>query len=301
MNSTAKQILEIIQGSGLATGVDVSRYNASVDFDEAEFQGILNVIDYMMVRVSSGRADGTVYIDPMLEKFYAELMEHPMIVRDGYHYLSSHSDWKKQYEVFLEGIDGLDLDILTVDGEKIYNDQSAQFAGYAYYFIKQLMKDFPTKRVKFYSNKWDYMGWFDAYYDFDQFPYHHAQYPWSRWDNVDPYYIPSLLQSLKDIFGGITKPKLPTSRSDYVLWQVGAETGLGYELGFGADYLDVNVSRAPLEEFRQWAGLYNRLKPDEQEDPKLEPEPGLSLEEKVARNSRIIANLVAKFPELDDA
>jgi hypothetical protein len=273
MNETAKLILEIIKGSGLATGVDVSRYNVGVDFDDAEFKDTLDVIDYMMFRVSSGRADGTVYIDPTVDKYYAELLEHPMIVRDGYHYLSSHSDWKKQYDVFLEGVDGLELDILTVDGERIYNTQSAQFAGYAYYFIKQLQKDFPDKRVKFYSNKYDYMGWFDAYYDFDQFPYHHAQYPWSKWVGVESYWLPSLLQFLKDAFSGSKTPNLPTSRSDYVLWQIGANTGIGYELGFGADYLDINVSRQPLEEFRRWAGLYSRIGPD--------PEPEMSLEELV--------------------
>ena len=200
-----------------------------------------------------------MYVDPTVDKFYAELEEHPMIVRDGYHYLSSHSTWTKQYDKFLEGIDGLDLDILTVDGERIYNQQSGAFAGYAYYFLKQLQKDFPSKRVKFYSNKYDYMSWFDAYYDFDQFPYHHAQYPWARWDNVEAYYLPSLYQTLKDIFSGAKTPNLPPSRSDYTLWQVGANTGIGYELGFGTDYLDINVSRQPLEEFRVWSGLYNRI------------------------------------------
>jgi len=160
------------------------------------------------------------------------------------------------------------VEILTVDGERIFNNKSAQFAGYAYYFLKQLQKDFPDKRVKFYSNRYDYSDWFDRYYDFDQFPYHHAQYPWARWDNVGAYYIPQLLQFIKDVFSGSAKPNLPPSRDDYVLWQVGANTGLGYELGFGADYLDINVSSMSLEDFREWSGIYNRWNPDT--DPKPE-------------------------------
>jgi len=107
MNNTTKQILEIIRDSNLATGADGSRYNVGVDWDDTEFIDSLDVMDYFMFRISSGRADGTVYIDPLVDKFYAELLEHPHVIRDGYHYLSSHSDWKKQYDVFGEGIDGL--------------------------------------------------------------------------------------------------------------------------------------------------------------------------------------------------
>ncbi len=258
MNSTAKQILEIILASGLATGVDVSRYNVGVDFDEAEFTQTLDIVDMCMVRASVGVADGTMYVDPALPKFYIELEEHPNIIRDFYHYLSSHSLWTKQYDIFMEAIDGLEFEWLTLDGERIYNVQSASFAGSAYYFMKQLLKDFPDKQIKFYSNKYDYMGWFDSYYDFDQFQYHHAQYPWSRWDTVDTLYIPQLLRSLKDIFTGSRTPDLPTSRKDYVEWQVGANTGIGLELGFGTDFLDVNVSRLPLAEFRTLSHLERR-------------------------------------------
>jgi GH25 family lysozyme M1 (1,4-beta-N-acetylmuramidase) len=271
MNATAKKILEVIKASHLATGVDVSKYNGGVDFDEAEFIDTLDVIDYMMVRASSGVADGTVYIDPMMEKFYAELTEYPHIVRDAYHYLSSHSSWIKQYDVFMEAIDGLDFDILTVDGERIYNVKSAQFAGYAYYFLKQLQKDFPNKRVKFYSNKYDYFDWFDRYYDFDQFDYHHAQYPWARWDNVNTYYLQQFYQFINDTFSGNYKPNLPPSRNDYIVWQVAAYTGIGKELGFQADYLDINVSSMPLEEFRTWAHLYDRWQPEGVEPPNNPP------------------------------
>jgi hypothetical protein len=267
LNQTAKKILEVIQASDLATGVDVSRYNTGVSFDEAEFQGVLDVVDYMMVRASSGRADGTVYIDPALDKFYAELEAYPHIVRDAYHYLSSASSWTKQYDVFMAAIDGLDFEILTLDGERIYNVKSAQFAGYAYYFLMQLQKDFPDKRVKFYSNKYDYFDWFDRYYDFDKFDYHHAQYPWARWDNVSAYYLPQLYQFIEDVFSGAYKPNLPPSRSDYIMWQVGANTGIGLELGFGADYLDVNVSSMMLEELREWSGLFKRWGADIPEPP----------------------------------
>ena len=41
-----------------------------------------------------------------LEANYAELEQHPHIVRDVYHYLSSHSKWTKQYDKFLEAVDG---------------------------------------------------------------------------------------------------------------------------------------------------------------------------------------------------
>jgi truncated hemoglobin YjbI len=288
MNATAKKILEIIRASHLATGVDISRYNVSADFDDAAFTGALEVIDYCMFRASYGLADGNIAIDPMSEKFYAELMEHPMVVRDAYHYLSSHSHWIKQYDKFMEAVDGMEIDIFTLDGEKIYNVRSGQFAGYAYYFMKQLQKDFPGKPCKFYSNKWDYQDWFDYYYDFDQFDYHHAQYPWARWDNVSEYWLPSLYQTLTDIFVGSRKPNLPSSRgaNDWTMWQVGAYTGIGLELGFGVDYLDVNVSRLPLEEFRQWARLYERVKPEVSVE--------MTLEERVADHERRIEALEAK-------
>jgi hypothetical protein len=181
----------------------------------------------------------------------------------------------------MKAVDGKDFDIYTLDGERIYNVKSAKFAGYAYYFLKQLIKDFPDRKVKFYSNKYDYLGWFQPYYDFDQFLYHHAQYPWARWDNVSPYWLPKLYEDLKGIFSGATQPSLPPSRQrgDYVLWQVGAHTGIGVELGFGADYLDINVSKMPLEDFRKWAGLYRRWQPNGEEP---EPEP-LTVEERLDR------------------
>lgn len=37
MNATAKKILEIIRASHLATGVDISRYNVSADFNAKNF------------------------------------------------------------------------------------------------------------------------------------------------------------------------------------------------------------------------------------------------------------------------
>lgn len=275
MDAVAQKILEIIQSSHLATGADFSVYNSSVDFDTAEFAGALEVMDFAMLRGSSGRADGTVYIDSKLDDFYAELVQHPMIVRDVYHYLSSASKWTKQYDTFLKAMDGKDFDILTLDGERIYNVKSEQFSGYAYYFLKQLQLDFPAKRVKFYSNRYDYMGWFQGPYNFDEFDYQHAQYPWARWDNVNAYYLQQFYAFMNNVFTTqATKPNLPDSRkgkdNDYVMWQVGSYTGIGLELGFGADWLDINVSKLPLEEFRQWAGLYNRLNPAGTEP---EPEP----------------------------
>jgi hypothetical protein len=257
MDSTIKSILDIIVGSGLATGIDVSRYNGAADFDQAEFTKTLEIIDYCMVRASSGVSDGTIYIDPALDTFYAELEEHPHIVRDFYHYLSSHSSWTAQYDKFMKAIDGLAFEWLTLDGEKIFNEKSSAFALSAYRFMQQLQKDFPDKRIKFYSNRYDYSDWFDYYYDFDQFMYHHAQYPWSKWE-VSSYYVPQLLQHLKDIFGGVRTPSLPPSRKDYEMWQIGANTGIGKELGFVADYLDVNVSRRPLDEFRTFSHLERR-------------------------------------------
>ena len=277
MDAVAKQVLETIQNSHLATGADFSVYNKSVDFDTAEFAGALDVMDFAMVRGSSGRADGTVYVDPNLDVYYAELVQHPQIVRDIYHYLSSESKWTKQYGYLLQAMDGKDFDIITLDGERIYNVKSEEFAGYAYYFLKQLKLDFPTKRVKFYSNRYDYMGWFQGPYNFDEFDYHHAQYPWARWDNVNAYYLQQFYAFLNGVFTNQTaEPNLPDSRkgkpNDYVMWQVGAYTGIGLELGFGADWLDINVSKLPLEDFRQWAGLYNRWRPEGTEPvPESEP------------------------------
>lgn len=270
MDGNVKKILDIIKNSNLATGVDTSRYNISVDWDAAEYTQTLDIVDYAMIRVSSGVSDGTVYIDPLLEEQYTELEQHPHVVRDGYHYLSSHSKWTKQYDKFLEGIDGKTFDILTLDCEKIYNVRSREFAGFAYSFLVQLKTDFPDKQVKIYSNKYDYQDWFQYYYDFDKFPYHHAQYPWSRW-NVENYLIDRLFQSLTNIFTGKTKPNLPASRGadGYELWQIGANTGIGHELGYGADYLDVNVSRRSLEDFREWSGLYKRWNSGEI----IEPQP----------------------------
>ena len=51
----------------------------------------------------------------------------------------------------------------------------------------------------------------------------------------------------------------------------------------------------------KWTEITKYLEPVEHENPEPDPDPQPSLEEQVAKNSRIIANLLRKFPELDDA
>ena len=261
MNSTAKKILDIIRSSKLATGVDISKYNKSGDFDIAEYEHALEVLDFVMVRASSGCGNGTIYIDPLLDEFYAELVQHPHIIRDVYHYFSSNSPWQLQYDYFIRAIDGKDFEILTLDFESAFNNKSREFAKGAYDFMAQLRSDFPSKRIAIYTNKYIYQGWAQAYYDFGSFLYHHAQYTWNKWYDVN---LVALFASLSDLFSGGISPNLPVSRmpDGYFVWQVASQTGIGHELGFGADYLDVNVSKLPLEDFRQWSGLYNRWNPD---------------------------------------
>lgn len=262
MDSNTQKILDTIRASNLATGFDTSKYNISSDFDIAEYKHALEVADVVMIRTSSGVADGTVYVDPLLEEQYAELEQHPHIVRKAYHYLSSHSSWTKQYDKFMEGVDGKVFDIFNLDFESAFNDRSKDFALSAFLFLTQLQNDFPDKIAELYTNKYIYQTWLQYYYNFDIFPYHHAQYPHNNW--VNPESFSELLVILSNIFSGNTKPNLPDSRKpdNYDMWQIASNTGIGFELGYGADYLDVNVSRLPLEEYREWAGLYDRWSPE---------------------------------------
>ncbi len=268
------EILAQMAGSGHATGPDLSKWNVSFDLDEAPEDSALaqDVVDLVDARVSVAYSNGGVEIDPLWEKIYTEMEEHPDKVRMGYAFLNKSEPWTVQYDKFLEAIDGKELEILEADAEHhhLYNNltdnwrDAERFAGITYYFLAQLEKDFPGKIAMLYTNYPTYVLLRQYYPALDRFALHYARFPYSYWYNLPSHWEPSFRAWVMSVFSGEAQPVLPPTRmpTDWDIWQLGDHTGLGYELGVsGSDNIDINISRRKLEEFREWSGLYKRWPP----------------------------------------
>jgi hypothetical protein len=267
------EILQEAKQSPHAVVIDLSKWNVLFDLDAP--LGITpadaaEIVDGVILRATVAYAgSGYVEKDRRFDEFYAECEQHPEDVRGAYPFLNKYAPWTKQYNKFLEAIDGKEFELLCPDAEhhSQYNDlrnraDAERFAGIVYYFTKQLIKDFPDKRILLYTNRSTYTSYLDPYYDMDEFDLWLAEWPYGNWETSA--YLAAFRAWVTGLFAGEKQPTIPASRAqnDWELWQAGAYTGIGKELGLGADYLDVNISRRTLDDFRRWSGLYRRWTPE---------------------------------------
>lgn len=268
-------MLGLLEMEDQATGFDISKWNGEWQPTEEQLQRVRIIGDVIILRAGYGAADGQSYEDVLFKSFYQKFVTQvPKAVKGVYWYFSSKSDWQKQYAKFKEIIEGMDFDIYVLDFETFYNEKSQYFAMGAVYFMEQLERDFPGKRIMLYCGKYTYDGWITLYTKrLDRFPLWHAQYPWATWlDDLTSYFKDWWIK----LFNGQQSPRLPVVRGsdDWELWQIGATTGLGNELGFPTtDSLDVNLSRRGLKDFYLWATgrEYDEPEPTDPTDPE-EPE-----------------------------
>lgn len=261
-------ILDKIAASPYATGIDLSKWNELFDIDTAVFKDVHDVLDFVMIRAGYGAADGTIHKDEKFDVYWGELLQHPETLRAVYWYFSSHSSWEAQRDKLFSIMENKDFDFWELDFEKRYNVQSAGFALTAIRFVKAMAREYPNKRVLIYSNKYDYRDWLRSEtVECDLIPYHHAQYPWTSWDNITAYF----LKWWDGVFTNRTyQPALPPSRGgSWDIWQVGANTDVGKLLGLGSEDVDVNVSKKKFNDFVMWVGWPKRW----QKEPEPKPEP----------------------------
>jgi len=264
-----EQIVQKLIDSKYATGFDLSKWNASLNFNLVDFRYIAPAVDFVMWRLGYGATDGKCYEDSLSREIYAHLEEYPEVFRIGYWYFSSHVPWKKQFDFVCAIVDSMDVDMIEVDCEKIYNVRSSTFARDAEYMIDALTKRYPEKRIVCYSNFYTYRDWFRFFRPkFDTFLYHQAQYPYAAWNNLTAKFLlfwSGVFASLK------TKPYLPPSRKGrWLLWQFVDRSGLGKFFGVGSVNLDFNISQLVRSAFFDLVIRPKRWFDVEKDDPKDE-------------------------------
>jgi len=145
-------MIENLLNSKYATGIDISKWNDKFDIDKLpNFRQVLDILDFVIQRVGYANAGGC-HKDERLDEFYAELVEHPEILRGAYWYFASTTSWEEQLSVFLALLDGKQYDFYVLDFEQIYNTKSAGFALTAIRFIKRVQEKYPDAKVLLYSN-----------------------------------------------------------------------------------------------------------------------------------------------------
>jgi hypothetical protein len=248
-------ILELLKNAERATGADFSKHKGLWTITESNLPLLIKIMDFLIFRVGYGASDGRVYEDPQFVANYTKAIRWlPRALRGAYWYMSSHSNWTKQFDKFVELLEGKDIHFIVVDFEKYYNQKSKRFALELYEFLRALEKKFPGKRIFIYANYYDYVGWIKSYTNaVDRFPLWIAQYPWKTWTGtLTDWFRKYWTKFIKG--EEYLQPKLPAGRGpdDWEIRQMIAASAIGQESGFESDELDFNISRRLKEDFVQY-------------------------------------------------
>jgi len=254
------ELIDIVQkliDSPYATGPDLSKWQAYFKFDLMDFKFVAPALDFVMWKLGFGGTDGHCYEDSMSRLTYAEMEEYPEIFRIGYWYQSSHVPWKVQFDFLCKIVDSMDIDMIHIDGEKIYNIRSWEFAYETEQMIDALIERYPDKKIVLYSNFYIYRDWFRYFRKkFDNYYYHQAQYPYAVWSDITSNFLAfwsGVLTSLN------FKPTVPKTRlGRWLLWQFVDRSGLGKFFGVGSKNLDFNMSQLLREDFFDEVGRPER-------------------------------------------
>lgn len=274
MTNNMDKLITMLGNSPYATGIDISKWNTSFDIDVADRSEVVDILDFVDVRAGYGDAKGKVHTDPRFGVYWNELREHPYTLRGVYWYFSSHSPWERQRDHFFALMEGLDFDYLTLDFENPFNVRSAGFALTAIRFLKAMQAWAPNARVLLYSNKYIYNDWLLRYTsECNEWPYHHAQYPWTNWSTITSYFLSWWAQVIEN---RTKQPALPKARmGKWEKWQIVAKSGLGKSLGIGSEDVDISIARRPLEQFVEWIGKPKRMKTVEPPPNPMPPHPNM--------------------------
>ena len=157
-----------------AEGIDISKWVGEWEPTAGK------IIDFSIVRASYGTSSGT-YTDERWEQNRETLFEtYDMspIIRGSYHYLSSEWPWKAQANHFLGLIEGLDLHIVALDFEKLFNFTSQKFALDAIDFLRYITIRRPDTTVVLYSGVYVIKDWMNPHtQEWLNWPLWVARYP----------------------------------------------------------------------------------------------------------------------------
>ena len=209
-------------------GIDLSKYDLSFNPKSASLKA-----DFVIQRVGYGGFWGTQNKDERFDALLPGVMDVP--VRGGYWYLSSHSNWKKQADYYLEKVAGIDYHFHCVDFESDYNDLSVDFGAACVEWMRYV-KDNSGKRVALYANRSHYDEFLAPDYRVKEFPL------WiSSPVTADPQ---------------VTQPPMPKKRSDWTIWQYVWTVPDARLWGVGRPQsIDLNVWNGTIDDMLAFCGI----------------------------------------------
>jgi lysozyme len=210
-----------------ALGIDISKYDLSFDPALATSQ-----LDFVIQRVTHD-----LRVDAAFENLYPGVAKMP--VRGAYHYFAKRFAWKEQADLFLATIKDKGFHFSVCDIESAVEEVDTAMVSGAMDWLKYV-KQQTGKPVLIYSNPNHYTLFISKDIRAKDFPFWVAQYFISY--TPDPQF---------------TSPRMPTSRSDWLIWQYapGEKNSLGNSYGVGNKGVDVNVFNGTVEELQKWAGI----------------------------------------------
>jgi len=269
MATLKDRLIELILNTIYAVLIDISKWQAYFDLDIALIRDIIRAVDGVIIRAGFANASG-VFKDLLFEDNYRELEQHPETLRGVYFYFSPFWPWEDQVNKFLEWIRGKDFDWIELDVEESPTTETlkASYSITGIRALKAIQRAYPGKKIITYSRKDRYNELRKYSAEWDDFPYHHAQYPYYTWGTLTE----NILAYLAKIFSGIGTINLPASRNgDYSIWQFGDKTGLGADVGVGSRDVDINITKETRADFINWVGVPARWSGDEPPAPPAPP------------------------------
>lgn len=211
-----------------AHGIDISKYDLSFDPKLATEQ-----LDFVVQRASYRTTK-----DELFDQLNPGVQQVP--IRLAYHYLNSDTDWKKQYDVFMNTVADKNFHAFVCDFESSFNTMTPTFAKMAWDFCKQAVID-TGKRCIVYTNFYHYR---------DYLVPSQTQYG-INWNLVDLW-----IAQYWNVPDPNATPNLPPGRtSGWSKWQYTAK-GNGNLYGTGrATACDLDVFNGTVADMRTWLGI----------------------------------------------
>lgn len=270
----AQWMLNLMRQSQFATGGDFSHHKGELDLGPVDMKMFAEVMDFAVLRVGYGAQDGTVHIDRRFLQNY-EIMSKFDIPLLGYWYLSSHSDYRRQADAYIDAVAGNGIVLYghVSDHESEYNELGAPMARKHMNMLRVFKDVFPAARAMTYCSPDSYRDNIRKYEpEVDMFDYWAAHWPWKNWTNWHQWDAQTK-QEFQDFWTNAILnpdnlvgeyPRMYGIRNgQWDIWQMIAASGIGHEFGFQSDELDFNISYMPKEQFLKWL-MY---KVDEENNP----------------------------------
>lgn len=221
----------------LAQGIDVSRYQPTVDWQRVADSGIT----FAFMKASQSN-----FGDPLFSKHWASA-KAAKILRGAYHYLVPDLDGAKQAAAFLKILGNDPGELPPVLDIEAKTTNPAQYAAISEKWLK-VVEDALQRRPIIYTAAW---YWNSTMLVGGKYPAWAASYP--LW--VAHYPMREGFPPLNDVADAKYKPAMPKSWTAWTLWQY---TERGRVDGILTDgrpaNVDLNAFQSSFEDLLDWSG-----------------------------------------------